>query len=961
MVPESAAGTTDSAPEFSVVIPTYNHPPALRRCLTALMSQTVAAHRYEIVVVDDGSGPATREVAEEFAGRNPAVRYFYQPNQGPASARNNGARQARGAIILFTDDDCRPIPEWLDEMTRPFARTDVVIEGVKGAYRTEQKSVIAHFAQKEFESRYDKMSTADFIDFVDTYAAAFRRETFLRLGGFDTSFPVANNEDVEFSYRMAANGCTMVFNPKAIVYHTHPDTLYKYLRTKFGRAYWRMAVYRRFPEKMKSDSYTPQSLKLQILLSFLLLTSLVMNLAGVWLSTSAPHWIPPLWKQGSDFIAHHSRPLLLGSAILFFFTSVPFLITTLNVDWINRLVSAFRSFFKAGIIRALINRFKAWYASSALARLLHALGRAFSRALGGVISLLRTVLRSPPLRNLARCLRWTIRSLLLGIVWMARAAWWLLKSPFLLLRLTGSALRAIARWFGSLPPVCAVKDLLNAIGRTRLIMMPLSLLMLFLRGLVMGMGILWGLQSQQGTKGRFMQTAALILADIAGALLAVAAAYQFRAFLLTPVFGRPHIVPFENYLSQAPAMTSLLLLLFLFSGLYRPFKGLSQINEFMLITKASSVITIFAIVVMSFFDMPFSRSVIIITGVLAIAFIALFRWIARAAADHWTEEVNIEDRTRMLVVGTGEVARLICHKLHHTAEIDSLIVGLVDTDPAAVGRQIDEHPILGTVDQLGELIDTYKIQEVFVSLPLLPQRDVMDLVDRHSSRDGVRFYVVSNLFDLISVEIDLAEHHNIPLTLLRNEQMALLHQLFKRAFDMAVALAVITVSLPFWALIMAAIKLETDGGAFFTQDRVGKGGKLFKIYKFRTMHANTNKYDYSPSAPGDTRITRVGRFLRKTSLDEFPQFINVLKGEMSLVGPRPEMPFIVNQYKSWERQRLKVKPGITGIWQIMGRKDLPLHESLEYDFYYIKNQSLLLDLTILIRTIPVIFRGKGAY
>jgi exopolysaccharide biosynthesis polyprenyl glycosylphosphotransferase len=402
--------------------------------------------------------------------------------------------------------------------------------------------------------------------------------------------------------------------------------------------------------------------------------------------------------------------------------------------------------------------------------------------------------------------------------------------------------------------------------------------------------------------------------------------------------------------------------MFLFSGLYKPFKGLSQINEFTLITKGISTITLFAIVIHSFLRMPYSRSIVVLTGVFAIAFISLFRWAARTLAERWEDEGgNEEDKTRILVVGTGEVARLICHKLHHTKGLDTLILGMVDAGPPGATGQVDTYPILGSLDQLGNLIDTYKAQEVFVALPTLPQRDVMDLVDKHSSREGVHFYVVSNLFDLISVEIDLAEHHNIPLAFLRNEPMALLHQLIKRIFDIAVALAVFLTTFPFWFLIMAAIRLETDGSSFFTQDRVGKDGKLFRIFKFRTMHASTGKYDYSPSAPGDSRITRVGRFLRKTSLDEFPQFINVLRGEMSLVGPRPEMPFIVNQYKSWERQRLKVKPGITGLWQIMGRKDLPLHESLEYDFYYIKNQTLLLDLTILLRTIPVILKGKGAY
>jgi len=134
------------------------------------------------------------------------------------------------------------------------------------------------------------------------------------------------------------------------------------------------------------------------------------------------------------------------------------------------------------------------------------------------------------------------------------------------------------------------------------------------------------------------------------------------------------------------------------------------------------------------------------------------------------------------------------------------------------------------------------------------------------------------------------------------------------------------------------------------------------MYKIRTMDPRVDLYAEAPTDPNDRRISgRLGRFLRRTSLDELPQLWNVIRGEMSLVGPRPEMPFIVDRYKDWQRRRLVVKPGITGLWQIMGRKDLPLHANLEYDFYYIQNQSILFDLAILLKTLPVVLLGKGAY
>jgi len=167
--------------------------------------------------------------------------------------------------------------------------------------------------------------------------------------------------------------------------------------------------------------------------------------------------------------------------------------------------------------------------------------------------------------------------------------------------------------------------------------------------------------------------------------------------------------------------------------------------------------------------------------------------------------------------------------------------------------------------------------------------------------------------------------------------------------------------IPVFIVIAIAIKIDSPGPVFFIQERVGKDGKIFKVIKFRTMYKDTPKFALSPRSQGDPRITKVGAFLRRWSLDELPQLINVLKGEMSLVGPRPEMPQIVEEYEPWQRERLKVKPGITGIWQILGRKDLPLEKNIQYDLIYVKNRSFLLDIIIILKTIPLVIKGKGAY
>lgn len=255
----------------SIIIPTFNGASRIGQCLDALRKQRREGVA-EIIVVDDGSSDATREVVRQYAG----ARFIRQDNAGPAAARNRGANAARGDILLFTDDDCVPAPNWLDAMLAPFADPEVV--GTKGAYLTHQKSFIARFVQLDYEDRYRLMSGFEQIDFIDTYSAAFRRGRFLEMGGYDTAFPVACAEDIELSYRMARRGWKMKFAPRAMVYHTHPKGLAAYLRKKYKFAFWRVVALRANPTKAVKDSHTPQIMKAQLLLLPALLVAAVFDL-----------------------------------------------------------------------------------------------------------------------------------------------------------------------------------------------------------------------------------------------------------------------------------------------------------------------------------------------------------------------------------------------------------------------------------------------------------------------------------------------------------------------------------------------------------------------------------------------------------------------------------------------------------------------------------------------------------
>ncbi len=276
--------------EVSVIVPAFRSPDRLKGCLEALAKQQTARN-FEVVVVDDGS-PETLEPVTAGFERSLSIRFLrLENNGGPASARNAGIRAAHGGVILFTDSDCRPQKGWLEAMASPF--DDPEVGGVKGRYRTEQKDTWARLAQLEFEERYELLESAGDIDFIDTYSGGFRREDLLSVGGFDTSFPRADNEDVDLSFRVKGLGRRFRFVPGAVVLHRHREGFLGYAALKFSRGFWRMKVYRKHPGKAGKDSYTPLSLKLQLLLSACFLPALSTRRrgalwAGAWLATCAP-------------------------------------------------------------------------------------------------------------------------------------------------------------------------------------------------------------------------------------------------------------------------------------------------------------------------------------------------------------------------------------------------------------------------------------------------------------------------------------------------------------------------------------------------------------------------------------------------------------------------------------------------------------------------------------------------
>ncbi len=530
---------------ISVVIPAYNAAQTLGPCLEGLLAQAPQCPQpVEVIVVDDGSTDGSAAVA-----RACGVTVIEQANQGPAAARNLGVQHARGDIVLFTDSDCVPAPGWLLAMSEALADPDVV--GVKGAYLTRQRALMARFVQIEYEDRYDRMRQAATIDFIDTYSAGYRRDVFLENHGFDTIFATASVEDQEFSFRLAQKGYRLVFAPTAQVYHQHDRTLREYMHRKFYIGYYKALLTRWLPERLVRDSHTPQVLKVQMGLVLLLALALV---------------LAPFWRLAFD--------ALLVLLLAFLVSTLPFTVKALRKD---------------AVVGAL--------------------------------------------------------------------------APLLLL----------------------------------------------------------------------VRAAALTAGFVAG-----------RVY---------------------------------FSG----------------------------------------------------------------------------------------------------------------------------------------------------ALPG-PRRPVLSASQRAAKR----------LLDLVGATVGLL------------------------------------LSLPLMLGIAIAIRLDSPGPVFFTQERVGENGRVFRVFKLRSMVLDAEErrrdvvdLDQLPEPayklPDDPRITRVGRWLRRYSLDELPQFVNVLRGEMSLVGPRPEEVALVARYNDWQRRRLAVKPGMSGPMQVNGRGRLSLTERVALEVDYIEHYSLRRDVGILVRTLPAVLRGDGSY
>lgn len=336
-----------------------------------------------------------------------------------------------------------------------------------------------------------------------------------------------------------------------------------------------------------------------------------------------------------------------------------------------------------------------------------------------------------------------------------------------------------------------------------------------------------------------------------------------------------------------------------------------------------------------------------------------------------------------LVVGRGHEAALFIREMRERPALGYRVIGVVDTQIAEASQagSYEGVPVVGTLEELPETIRDSGANEVIIADPQVNGDALFEVMMRCGRRRGVEFRIAPSLFNCLPRKTEIDQIGVLPMIRLFREPLSSGARVLKRTSDLVISALSVALLLPLWLLIALLIKLDSKGPVFYTQERVGMDGRLFLLYKFRTMipdadselhreyqrafiagraEANLGN-DQKPTYKllADPRITRVGKFLRKTSLDEVPQLLNVLLGDMSVVGPRPPIPYEVEAYELWHRKRLDMKPGLTGLWQVSGRNRLPFEEMVRLDLFYIENWSLLLDLKIILRTGFVMLGREG--
>jgi exopolysaccharide biosynthesis polyprenyl glycosylphosphotransferase len=427
------------------------------------------------------------------------------------------------------------------------------------------------------------------------------------------------------------------------------------------------------------------------------------------------------------------------------------------------------------------------------------------------------------------------------------------------------------------------------------------------------------------------------------------------ALCAPPITGTVVLHGVQNAVAMSALVGFTVVFLLHRDGAYRRAGGLLQIRETERAIRVSSQTLLFLLAINLFLGLHLSFLEILVSLIAVPASLVVEKRVFLAIARILQHAEGSNER--VVVYGAGETGRFVVSALLQSPRLWFEPVALIDDDRALAGDCVLEMGYRGRrpirVERgpvTAARLESLHCDLLLLAAPSLSPRELA-AATRAAQQIGMDVAILNDPGTSDWPASETIDVDGVMFTTSREHTAFWLHVLAKRIADMVISFVLLVLLAPLLFVIAIIIRLDSSGPAIFVQKRVGRNGELFDIYKFRSMLAGAPKYAPSPTSSRDPRLTRVGRILRRMSLDELPQLINVLKGTMSLVGPRPEMPFVVERYDARQRQRLKVAPGITGLWQLSADRAFPIHHNLGYDLYYIHNRSFAMDLAILLHTL----------
>ncbi|HLG13560.1 MAG TPA: sugar transferase [Blastocatellia bacterium] len=497
--------------------------------------------------------------------------------------------------------------------------------------------------------------------------------------------------------------------------------------------------------------------------------------------------------------------------------------------------------------------------------------------------------------------------------------------------------------------------------------------------------------------------AALVLIDTALSILAFIVAYKLRQNTSAFVWSTGHALPvdispeFEPYFSLMLFVPFVKMYALRRYGFYKLRGEFSFSGDLVRIVKAATLGFLVMVLIAFLFrkgfsyrdgklvylDFSYSRLLFVYDWLISMGLL----WSTRAVVRLSQVLLRANERNLIptIVVGAGEMAQVCIQEMSEKSRLGYKLVGVVTAQGDENGDSALRYGVrrLGDFDSLPEMVRRYGVEEVLITDDRINPKKMFEVLMECGRDHHIKYRVIPNLFDCLPGKTEIATIGTLPMIKLFEEPLRGPQRALKRGMDVIVAALALLVTWPFWVALAILIKLESKGPIFLRQERVGMDGKLFLMIKFRSMRegeddqahrdlmarmingedANQGTADEPiyGKVKDDPRLTKIGGWMRRYSVDELPQVINVLMGQMSIVGPRPPLAYEVRQYSDWHRARFHVKPGITGLWQVSGRNRLHFEEMVRLDVFYIENWSPLLDLKIMLKTIPVVMRGDNTY